>query len=95
MKITVEFLSLPKITKITGGKTVTLDFRGGTIADLINEIGVRYGEEVRRFLLDDSGKLDMTLKVLLNKKEWIKREHIDKSLNDGDVVTIMMLVGGG
>jgi molybdopterin converting factor small subunit len=95
MKVTVEFLSLPKITKITGGKSVPLDFRGGSISDLIDEIASRYGEEVRRFLLDDSGKLDMTLKVLLNKKEWIKREHLNKSLNDGDLVTIMMLVGGG
>ncbi len=95
MKVTVEFLSLPKITKITGGKSVTIDFRGGAVVDLVNEIADRYGEEVRRFLLDDAGKLDMTLKVLLNKKEWIKREQMDKSLNDGDVVTIMMLVGGG
>ena len=95
MKVTVEFLSLPKVTKIVGSKSVTCNFSGSNIADLMHEITNRYGEEVRRFLFDESGKLDMTLKILLNKKEWISREQTNKPLKDGDVVTIMMLVGGG
>ena len=95
MKVTVEFLSLPVITRIVGGKSVTLPFQGRNIDDLIAEIVKKYGEDVRRFLLDDSGKLDMTLKLLLNKKQWITREQTDTPLKDGDIVTIMMLVGGG
>lgn len=95
MKITVEFLSLPLVTRITGSKSVNLDFRGRNIGDLIGEIVKKYGEEVRRFLLDDSGKLDVTLKLLLNKKQWLSREQTDTLLKDGDTVTIMMLVGGG
>lgn len=95
MKITVEFLSMPVITKIIGSKSVTLSFSGNTIDDLLSHITNKYGEEVRRFLLDDTGKLDMTLKILLNKKEWIPREGTNRPLRDSDVVTIMMLVGGG
>ncbi len=95
MKIAVEFLSLPVVTKIAGGKSILFDFHGRTIEDLMNEIVTRYGEKVRGFLLDESGKLDRIFKVLLNKKEWISRDQMNKTLKDGDKVTIMMLVGGG
>ena len=95
MKIAVEFLSMPVVTKIVGGKSISFDFHGQTIEDLMNEIVTRYGEKVRGFLLDESGKLDRIFKILLNKKEWVSRDHMNKTLKDGDQVTIMMLVGGG
>jgi len=95
MKITVEFLSLPIVTKIVGSKLLSLDFPGQTINELIDEIIDRYGPELRRFLFDESGKLDRTFKVHLNKKEWIPREQMNKILKDGDQVTLMMLVAGG
>ncbi len=95
MKITVEFLSFPNITRILGSRVLTLNFSGQTIDDLIHEITDRYGEEVHRFLLDESSKLDRVFKILLNKKDWISRDQMDRTLEDGDQVTIMMLVGGG
>lgn len=95
MKISVEFLSLPIVTKIVGGKSLSLNFSGQTVDDLINEIVNKYGEKVRRFFLDESGKLDRVFKILLNKKEWISRDQMNKTLKEGDQVTIMMLVGGG
>ncbi len=95
MKISVEFLSLPIVTKIVGGKSLSLNFSGQTIDDLINEIVNKYGEKVRRFFLDESGNLDRVFKILLNKKEWISRDQMNKTLKEGDQVTIMMLIGGG
>jgi len=95
MKISVEFLSVPVITKITGSKTLSLDFPGRTVDDLIDEMIDKYGPKLRRFLLDDSGKLDSVFKILLNKKEWIRREQMSTPLKDGDHVTLMMLVAGG
>jgi molybdopterin converting factor small subunit len=95
MKIAVEFLSMPVVTKIVGSKSISLNFSGQTIEDLMNELVTRYGEKVRGFLLDESGKLDRIFKILLNKKEWISRDQMSKILKDGDKVTIMMLVGGG
>jgi molybdopterin converting factor small subunit len=95
MKISVEFLSLPVVTKIVGGKSISLNFSGQTIEDLLIEITNRYGLEMRRFLFDESGKLDRIFKILLNKKEWISRDQMNKTLKDSDQVTIMMLVGGG
>ena len=95
MKITVEFLSLPIVTRIIGSKSITFKLRGKTVNHLLTEIIHKYGEKVGDFLLDESGKLDSVFKILLNKKEWIKREKIDKILKDGDTITIMMLIAGG
>ncbi|MCK4942276.1 MAG: MoaD/ThiS family protein [Candidatus Aminicenantes bacterium] len=95
MKINITFLSLPKVTKIIGSKSILFNFSGQTINDLLNELVKKYGIELGQFLLDDSGKLDSIFKVLLNEKQWISRDQMNKTLEAGDQVTFMMLVGGG
>ena len=95
MKITVEFLSLPNIVKMVGSKTITMDFSGQTVHDLVQAVAAKYGEGVRKFLLDESGELDLSLTVAINKRDWIRRDQMDRPLHDGDRVTIMMLVAGG
>ncbi len=95
MKITVEFLSLPIVAKKVGSKTVVLDFSGTTVNDLIHEIGEKYGKEVQKFLLDETGRLDMSLAVMVNQQEWVRHNQMDRALQDGDRITIMMLVAGG
>ncbi len=95
MKITVEFLSLPIVTKKVGSKTVVLDFSGTTVNDLIEEVAEKYGQDVRKFLLDETGRLDMSLAVMVNRQEWVRHEQMHRLLQDGDRVTIMMLVAGG
>ena len=95
MKITIEFLSLPNIVRKIGSKSVVLDFSGTTVGDLVAELAAKYGSDVRNFLLDESGNLDMTLAVMLNKEMWIRHNQMDKPLQDGDQVTIMMLAAGG
>ena len=95
MKITVEFLSLPNVVKMVGSKTITIDFAGRTVDDLVHELGAKYGEKMKKFLLDDTGRLDMTFAVALNKQEWIRRDQMDRILQDGDRVTIMILAAGG
>ena len=95
MKITVEFLSLPNIVKKVGSKSVVLDFSGITVKDLVCEVAGKYGSYVQKFLLDDEGNLDMSLSLMVNKQEWIRHNQFDRPLQDGDRVTIMMLIAGG
>ena len=95
MAVTVEFLSLPNVVKMVGGKTITMDFNGQTVEELIIQITEKFGSKVRQFLLDENGRLDMMLKVLLNKEEWIHSEQMQRLLEDGDHVTIMLLAAGG
>ncbi len=94
MKVLVEFLSLPNVVKIVGGRSIRFDFSGHTIDELVSELVATHGQKLRDFLLDDSGRLDMTLRIVLNKK-WISRDQMSTKIDDGDSVTIMMLVGGG
>ncbi len=95
MKIQVDFLSLPTVTKIIGNKSIAFELSGHSIQDLVREISDKYGQEIKQFLLDESGQLDTVFKVQLNKQQWIPRDRLDTSLQAGDQVTFMMLVGGG
>jgi len=95
MSVTVEFLSLPNVVKMVGSKTITIDFSNQTVEELILQVTEKYGSKVRQFLLDENGKLDMMLKVLHNREEWIRADRMQKPLEDGDHVTIMLLAAGG
>jgi sulfur carrier protein ThiS len=95
LKIQVEPLGLPSLTKLIGKKTY-LEMTDGTVADLIAQIVDRTGSKARRILLDDSGQLDMTIQVMLNDAGFVPRSELTRQkLKDGDRVKIMLLVGGG
>lgn len=95
MAVTVEFLSLPNIVRIVGSKTIAMDFTGQTVEELIHQVTKKYGKKVENFLLDENGRLDMMLKVLCNKEEWIRPEQMQRPLQDGDRLIIMLLAAGG
>jgi molybdopterin converting factor small subunit len=95
MKINVEFLSLPNLVKKIGSKSVVLDFSGTTVNDLVRELAGKYGNDVQKFLLDETGNLDLHLAVAINQQEWLRHHQMDRPLREGDRVTIMMLVAGG
>ena len=95
MKITVEFLSLPNVAKLVGGKSISHDFAGGSIQDLIGEVAGKHGKQVSDFLLGPDGNLDANFRVVLNKVEWLYHDQLDRPLQDGVIVTLAMLVGGG
>ena len=95
MAITVEFLSLPNVVKMIGRKTITMDFSGQTVESLIQQVTEKYGKDVKKFLLDETGHLDMTFRVIRNKEEWIESDHMQKSIQDGDCISIMLLAAGG
>ncbi len=95
LKIQVESLGLPSLSKLIGKKT-ELEMADGTLADLIAHIVSRSGREARKILLDHSGELDMTIQVMLNDEGFVPRDELSqRTLKDGDSVKIMLLVGGG
>ena len=95
MRVTVEIMSLPNLAKMLGARTMTMDFPGGTVADLVRHLAESRGDKVRNFLLGEDGELDMTLRVVLNRRDWLRREDLSRPLAEGDHVAIAMLVGGG
>ncbi len=95
LKIQVESLGLPSLSKLIGRKT-DIEMADGSLADLIKHIVDRAGSKGRKILLDDSGQLDMTIQVMLNDEGFVPRDELaQQKLKDGDNVKIMLLVGGG
>jgi len=95
LKIQVESLGLPTLSKLIGKKS-EIEMADGTVADLITHIVSRSGREARKILLDQSEQLDMTIQVMVNDEGFVPRNELSqRALKDGDSVKIMLLVGGG
>jgi len=95
LKVEVEFLGLPTLSKVIGKKT-QMEMADGTVADMIKNIVKRHGQKARKVLLDQTGELDMTIQVMINSDGFIPREaYSQRMLQEGDQVKIMLLVGGG
>ena len=95
MKITVESIGLPNLAAVTGKKT-ELEFQGGTVSDLMDQLAERFGAEDRKTLLDREGRLDPTIQVMVNEEGFLAREAFSKRvLHDGDRIRFVLLVDGG
>jgi MoaD family protein len=95
MKVNLKILGLPTLSKVTGRKELDVNFEGKTVNDLIDYIVKRYGRKAEETLLDEEGKLDITIQVLLNGREWIIHDRLDTVLKDGDSIALMLMVAGG
>ena len=95
VKVNLKILGLPTLSKVTGKKKLDINFEGKTVNDLIDYIVKRYGRKAAEALLDEEGKLDITIQVLLNGREWITHDRLDTVLKDGDSIALMLMVAGG
>ncbi len=95
MKIQIESIGLPTLSKIIG-KTSQMEMPDGTVADAVSNLVKRVGPEVRKILLDQSGNLDLSIQVMINDEGFLARdEYGQRRLQEGDRVKFMLLVGGG
>ena len=46
----------------------------------------KFGFEVKKFLLDKNGDIDMDIRVLLNGATYLSENRMQTSLNDGDTL---------
>ena len=95
MKIQIESIGLPTLSKLIGKKS-QLEMADGTLADLVARIVDRHRRQAGKILLDQEGKLDMAIQVMVNDEGFLPRsEYSQRILKDGDSVKFMLLVGGG
>ena len=95
MKIQIESLGLPTLSKLIGKKSL-LEITDGTLSDLVAHIVDRKGPQAGKILLDQEGQLDMAIQVMINNEGFLPRDEYSKRiLKDGDAVKFMLLVGGG
>jgi MoaD family protein len=95
MRVNLKILGLPTLSKVVGKKELDVDLEGTTINDLVDHIVKRYGRRAEEALLDEKGKLDITIQILLNGREWITHDRFDTVLMDGDNIALMLMVAGG
>ena len=95
MKIQIESIGLPTLSKLIGKKS-QLEMADGTLADLVARIVDRHRRQAGKILLDQEGQLDMAIQVMVNDEGFLPRsEYSQRILKDGDSVKFMLLVGGG
>ena len=95
MKIQIESLGLPTLSKLIGKKS-QLEMADGTVADLVAQIVDRHRPQAGKILLDGEGQLDMSIQVMINDEGFLPRdEYSRRKLKEGDAVKFMLLVGGG
>lgn len=86
MKVKLKFFGFPEVEKRVGGKEIDLDFEGETYGDLLNYIQKNYGESIKNALWQQ---------ILRNGKEWIRRDNLSYTLQDGDQLSFLRMIPGG
>lgn len=95
MKVELRLMALPALAKALGSKKLEIEFPGETVADLVDYLAEKYGKAAREALLDEEGKLDNIIQILINEEKWVVHDELDVPLRDGDSVILMLLVVGG
>jgi len=68
---------------------------GSTIIDALKLVIDKYGERMRRYILDDKGQIRNYITIAINAQK-IDRARIEGyTLNDGDVLVIIPPTAGG
>jgi molybdopterin converting factor small subunit len=95
MKINVEFLALPTVSDVIGGKRLEVNFQGETVKDMIDKLIKRYGKKVRDAFYDAEGNLDIMIQITLNEKSLVTLDKWNAPLKEGDSLIFMLLLAGG
>ena len=94
MRIGLKIL-LPALPEAIGSKELEVEFDGETVSDLIEYLIAQYGRKAKQALLDERGELDPVVQILLNGEEWVTHDRLDRTLQDGDHVFLMLMLAGG
>jgi molybdopterin converting factor small subunit len=86
MRIKLKLVGFAEAERLIGGKEVDLQLEGSTFGDLLVHLQKRYGESVVKGLRQQ---------ILRNGEEWIRRDDLHHSLQDGDRLTFLRMMGGG
>jgi molybdopterin converting factor small subunit len=87
MKVNIEIAGLPLYKTFGKSKKIEFEFPGMTLKELMDALVGKFGFDIRRFLLDKNGEVDMEIRVLLNAATYLSENRMQTSLNDGDTLT--------
>jgi len=88
----VEVKFLARFRDITGERSVIIEYNG-KIADLIDILTEKYGNEFKEALFDKEGQLRDYMKILVNGED--SGEGLDAEVKDDDEIVIFQTIAGG
>ena len=77
---------LPLYKTFGKNKKIKFEFPGKTLKELVDAMVRKFGFEVKKFLLDKNGDVDMEIRVLLNGATYLSENRMQTFLNDGDTL---------
>ena len=90
MHVTVHYLAQLKRAAGVAGETVMIE-PGCTLTHLIQHLAQQHGEAFRTMALDDAGQPQRTLLYAIGDEQ----ADLERTLRDGDVVTVLAPMAGG
>jgi molybdopterin converting factor small subunit len=95
VNLRIKLFGFPDLKRLMGGNELTVKIDGGTFGDLLGHLEKTYGQPLKKALIGAGGEVDSSVQVLHNEREWISRDDLSHPLNDGDLVTFILMVAGG
>jgi len=91
MKVHLIIKGIPLLYKALKKKNeIDFEFKGITLNDLVNNLGMKFGPAVKKALFDTKGEIDMEYRVVLNHTGYLSYgERMETTLNDGDTIHLM------
>ena len=86
MRVNIEIAGLPLYKTFGKKKKIEFEFPGKTLKELMDSLVKKFGFEVKKFLLNNNGDIDMDIRVLLNGATYLSENRMQSSLNDGDAL---------
>jgi MoaD family protein len=88
----VRTLYFARLRELTGREAEEFDVpEGSRCIDVVRAIAERYGEDLRRYLFDESGSLRRSFAIALNGE----RASPEAEVREGDTVVVIPPISGG
>ncbi len=86
MKVNIEIAGLPLYKAFGKSKKIEFECPGRTLRELIEAMVRKFGFDVKKFLLDKNGDVDMEIRVILNGATYLSENRMQTFLSDGDTL---------
>lgn len=90
----VEVKFLARFRDITGDRSINIEYEGN-IADLIDILTKKYGNEFKEALFDKNGNLRDYMKILINSEDIQATGDLKAEVKDDDEIIIFQTIAGG